>query len=88
MKIISEHEDSEHSSLDSDEERILHGALMFSHRLVREVMTTLEDVIMFEENQFLMMRSESISMMKVTRVFRSIEKTPQTSSVFSTQRTF
>lgn len=39
MQIISEHEDSEHSSIDADEERILHGALQFSHRRVREVMT-------------------------------------------------
>jgi len=51
MHIISEHEDSEHSDIDTDEERILHGALQFSHRTVREVMTPIEDVVMFDKNQ-------------------------------------
>jgi metal transporter CNNM len=39
MEIISEHEDSAHSAVDEDEERIVHGALQFSHKKVREVMT-------------------------------------------------
>ena len=51
MQIVSEHEDSEHSTIDADEKRIVHGALQFSHRRVREVMTPLEDVVMFDENQ-------------------------------------
>ena len=51
MQIVSEHEDSEHSEIDADEERIVHGALQFSHRQVREVMTPIEDVTMFDENQ-------------------------------------
>ncbi|MFT5849442.1 MAG: metal transporter CNNM [Patiriisocius sp.] len=51
MEIVSEHEDSEHSSIDEDEERIVHGALQFSHRTVREVMTPKEKVISFEINQ-------------------------------------
>lgn len=51
MDIISEHEDSEHSTLDADEERILHGALRFSHMRVREVMTEADKVISFDENQ-------------------------------------
>lgn len=51
MDIISEHEGSEHSSIDKDEERILHGALQFSHMRVREVMTPAEKVTMFELNQ-------------------------------------
>ncbi len=51
MHIISEHEDSEHSTVDADEERIVHGALQFSHRTVREVMTPVEDVAMFDKNQ-------------------------------------
>lgn len=51
MEIISEHEDSEHSTLDADEERILHGALQFSHKRVREVMTEADDVVSFDENQ-------------------------------------
>lgn len=50
MQIISEHEDSEHSLIDADEERIVHGALRFSHMKVREVMTPLEDVVMFDEH--------------------------------------
>lgn len=44
LEIISEHEDSEHSPIDEDEERIVHGALKFSHKKVREVMTPLADV--------------------------------------------
>jgi metal transporter CNNM len=51
MHIISEHEDSEHSPIDADEERILHGALKFSHRKVAEVMTPIEKVVMFDMNQ-------------------------------------
>lgn len=51
MQIVSEHEDSEFSTIDADEERIIHGALQFSHRQTREVMTPLEAVVMFDENQ-------------------------------------
>lgn len=51
MQIISEHENSEHSPIDADEERIVHGALQFSHKQVREVMTPIEKVSMFDENQ-------------------------------------
>lgn len=51
MDIISEHEDSEHSHIDADEERILHGALQFSHMKVHEVMTPVEQVVMFDEHQ-------------------------------------
>lgn len=51
MQIVSEHEDSEHSEIDADEERIVHGALQFSHRRVREVMTPIENVTLFDENQ-------------------------------------
>ncbi|MES2966290.1 MAG: CNNM domain-containing protein [Patescibacteria group bacterium] len=51
MQIISEHEESEHSPIDADEERIVHGALQFSHLQVREVMTPIEKVAMFDENQ-------------------------------------
>jgi len=51
MEIVSEHEDSEHSRIDADEERIVHGALQFSHRKVRDVMTAITDVVMFDENQ-------------------------------------
>jgi len=51
MHIISEHEDSEHSVIDADEERILHGALKFSHRKVEEVMTPLSKVITFSTEQ-------------------------------------
>jgi metal transporter CNNM len=39
MEIVSEHEDSEESPIDSDEERIVHGALQFSHKTVGDCMT-------------------------------------------------
>lgn len=51
MEIVSEHEDSEYSPIDADEERIVHGALRFSHLLVREVMTPAELVISFDEQR-------------------------------------
>lgn len=51
MDIITEHENSEHSPIDADEERIVHGALQFSHRKVREVMTPVDKVVSFDENQ-------------------------------------
>lgn len=51
MHIISEHEDSEHSIIDADEERIVHGALKFSHRKVEEVMTPIEKVSTFPAEQ-------------------------------------
>jgi len=51
MAIISEHEHSEHSQIDKDEERIVHGALQFSHTTVREVMTNADNVMMYEEHQ-------------------------------------
>jgi metal transporter CNNM len=51
MDIISEHENSEHSSIDQDEERIMHGALQFSHMRVKEVMSPAESVVMFDMNQ-------------------------------------
>ena len=53
MEIISEHEDSKFSPIDRDEERILHGALMFSHRSVAEVMTPIENVVMYDETTLL-----------------------------------
>lgn len=51
MQIVSELEESEHSDLDADEERIVHGALQFSHTSVREIMTPKERVTTYEKNQ-------------------------------------
>ena len=51
MQIVSDHEDSEHSPIDADEERIVHGALQFSHRRVREIMTPIDSVVLLDENQ-------------------------------------
>ena len=51
MDIVSELEDSEHSHIDEDEERIVHGALQFSHLRVREIMTPAEEVVSYDENQ-------------------------------------
>lgn len=53
MQIISEHEDSVHSAIDADEERILHGALQFSHTSAAEAMTKVDEVVMFEETMML-----------------------------------
>jgi metal transporter CNNM len=51
MEIVSELEDNTQSSIDADEERIVHGALMFSHTTVREVMTDKNDVVIIDENE-------------------------------------
>lgn len=51
MQIVSELEESEHSDIDADEERIIHGALQFSHTSVREIMTDKEHVVTYEKNQ-------------------------------------
>ena len=51
MDIVSELEDSELSTIDEDEERVVHGALQFSHRTVREVMTPADKVVSFEEHE-------------------------------------
>jgi metal transporter CNNM len=53
IEIIAEHEDSEHSPIDRDEERILHGALQFSHTPAHAVMTVREQVHMFEADEVL-----------------------------------
>ena len=50
-QIVSELEDSEHSDVDADEERIVLGALQFSHTTVREIMTPREQVIRFDANE-------------------------------------
>jgi metal transporter CNNM len=39
MKIIEEHEDTESSDIDSDEERIILGALSFSEKKAKQIMT-------------------------------------------------
>jgi len=39
ISVIEEHEDSEHSDVDADEERIIKGALVYSNRTVGDVMT-------------------------------------------------
>ncbi len=39
MKIIEEHEGSKESDIDADEERIVKGALSYSHRIAEQVMT-------------------------------------------------
>ncbi len=51
MAIVSELEDAAQPVIDADEERIIHGALQFSHTTVREIMTDKEDVVSFDENQ-------------------------------------
>lgn len=53
MEIVSEHEDSEQSAIDSDEERIVHGALQFSNRTVADVMTPLAEVTTLSSTQVL-----------------------------------
>lgn len=53
MEIVSEHEDSKDSSIDNDEERIIHGALQFSSKKVKDVMTPTAQVTTLRESQVL-----------------------------------
>jgi len=53
MKIIEEHGSSEESSLDIDEERIIRGALSFSNKPVKEIMTPRTVIYMIEEKSIL-----------------------------------
>lgn len=73
MDIVSELEDSELSPIDADEERIVHGALKFSHRRVEEVMTPASAVVRFSEEQrldesfYTLVQSEGYSRLPVYR---------------------
>lgn len=51
MKIIEEHGDTEESDVDEDEERIIKGALTFSDKSVKDVMTPKVVVKMFESSE-------------------------------------
>ena len=53
MEIVSEHEDSKDSAIDNDEERIIHGALQFSSKKVKDVMTPTSRVTTLRESQVL-----------------------------------
>ncbi len=53
MKIIEEHEDSQHSNLDADEERIIIGALSFSDKKAKDVLTPKTVLYLLEESQAL-----------------------------------
>lgn len=53
MEIVSEHEDSEHSPIDGDEERIVHGALKFSHKKASDIMTPRRQVVTLPASQVL-----------------------------------
>ncbi len=48
IKIVAEHEDHPDSPIDVDEERILHGALQFSHKTVSEIMTHTDRIFSLE----------------------------------------
>ncbi len=50
MRIVAEHEDSPNSALDLDEERIIIGALSFSDKLARDIMTPETVVYSVEES--------------------------------------
>lgn len=52
-EIIKTHEDSKDSAIDADEERIIIGALNFSNKKVREVMTPSTVTFMIEANRYL-----------------------------------
>ena len=45
VKLIEDHEDLKESDLDADEERIIKGALSFSHKTVRDIMTPRTQVV-------------------------------------------
>lgn len=51
MKIIEEHEVSEHSEVDADEERIVKGALSFSDKTAEQIMTPRTVIYALESDQ-------------------------------------
>lgn len=53
MKIIEEHEDTDHSDLDADEERIIKGALTFSDKRVSDIMTSGESIMMISSDSII-----------------------------------
>lgn len=53
MKIVEEHEDSMHSDIDEDEERIILGALSFSDKIADDIMTPRNLVFALEENSII-----------------------------------
>ncbi len=50
IKIIEEHQDSEKSEIDRDEERIIKGALSFSNKTARQIMTPRKNIYALEAN--------------------------------------
>lgn len=53
MEIVSEHGSSKESSVDTDEERIVRGALQFSQKKVLDAMTPASEVLAFQESDIL-----------------------------------
>jgi len=53
IKIVEEHEDSPVSDIDRDEEKILKGALSYSSKLVKNVMTPIDKVFLLSIDQVL-----------------------------------
>jgi len=53
MEIISEHEDALESTVDQDEERIVHGALQFSQKTTGNIMTPRREVQLLHPNEVL-----------------------------------
>lgn len=51
MKIVEEHEGSQHSDVDADEERVIQGALSFSDKNAKEVMTPRTVLFLLEESE-------------------------------------
>lgn len=51
LKVIEEHEDSNHSDIDEDEERIIKGALTYSTKKASDVMTPRSVLMMLEMSQ-------------------------------------
>ena len=51
LKLIEEHEDSHHSDIDQDEERIIKGALTYSEKTAADVMTPRSVMMILSESQ-------------------------------------
>ncbi len=64
VKIIEDHEDLKESDIDEDEERIIKGALSFSNKTVKDIMTPRTEVIAFPAN--LKFNKETILKIKKT----------------------
>lgn len=64
MKLIEEHEDMDESDVDEDEEKIIKGALSFSNKTARDIMTPRSEMFALEKN-------EKLTKALITKIYKA-----------------